>query len=36
MTNIGRPKRILRVEPVVVPKEVPIEKKQLEPVRKGS
>ncbi len=37
MTQIGEPKRILRVEPVTVPQEIPAEvepKKVLEPVRK--
>lgn len=33
MTNIGEPKRILRVEPINVPKEVPEKKKVKEPIK---
>lgn len=35
MTQIGEPKRILRVEPVVVPRELPIEKPVKIPVKIG-
>ena len=31
MTYIGEPKRILRVEPIVIPKELPIEKPEKIP-----
>jgi len=35
MTSIGEPKRILRVEPVEIPKEKPVEQPVKEPVKTG-
>jgi len=35
MTQIGKPKRILRVEPVKVPEEKPVEQPVKEPVKTG-
>lgn len=33
MTQIGEPKRILRVEPVTIPIQVPVEQPEKVPVR---